>query len=122
MVVKLNAVRCLLCGDVIASWFTHDYVTCKCESVSVDGGSDYKKRSWKAGMDIKDCILELDWTSGEDVKKLLTKKKIKNADGSPVTYEKVLAVMGGGPKSPAFYLDLDVWRNDAHIWSQVVEK
>lgn len=42
-----NAVRCLSCFQTIVSTHRHDYVTCSCGNVSVDGGNDYSKRSWK---------------------------------------------------------------------------
>ena len=34
-------VKCAKCGDVIQSKHHHDFVTCKCGAVSVDGGSSY---------------------------------------------------------------------------------
>ena len=40
-VIVRNAVRCLKCDDIIESKFRHDFVTCKCGSISVDGGIDY---------------------------------------------------------------------------------
>jgi len=40
-----NAVRCLLCNDVIESHYRHDFVACQCGSVCVDGGTSYLKRS-----------------------------------------------------------------------------
>ena len=43
--IKVNKVRCLKCEDVIESTHRHDFVTCKCGNVSVDGGKDYLKRS-----------------------------------------------------------------------------
>lgn len=42
-----NRVQCLLCGEIIESKFQHDYVTCKCGNVSVDGGKDYCKVNFK---------------------------------------------------------------------------
>lgn len=39
-----NAVRCNLCGDVIESTHRHDFKTCSCGRVSVDGGLDYIRR------------------------------------------------------------------------------
>lgn len=42
-----NAVKCLKCGDIIESKYRHDYVTCSCGNVSVDGGTDYLRRSFK---------------------------------------------------------------------------
>ena len=44
-----NAVKCKICGDVIESVHTHDYKTCSCGAVSVDGGKDYLKRSFPGG-------------------------------------------------------------------------
>lgn len=39
-----NAAGCLLCGDVIESETTHDFRTCSCGNLSVDGGLEYIKR------------------------------------------------------------------------------
>lgn len=41
-----NALKCLKCGDIIESKDRHDYVTCSCGNVSVDGGLDYLRRSF----------------------------------------------------------------------------
>jgi hypothetical protein len=47
MVKKItrNAARCLNCNEVIESKYRHDFVTCKCGRLSVDGGLDYLKRT-----------------------------------------------------------------------------
>jgi hypothetical protein len=39
-----NAVRCRRCGTVIESTYRHDFKTCPCGAVSVDGGLDYLRR------------------------------------------------------------------------------
>jgi hypothetical protein len=39
-----NRIRCRKCGDIIESKTRHDYVTCKCGAVAVDGGSSYIRR------------------------------------------------------------------------------
>ena len=39
-----NAVSCLACGDFIVSKHRHDFVTCTCGAVSVDGGQEYLRR------------------------------------------------------------------------------
>jgi|WetSurSiteA1Bulk_404760.scaffolds.fasta_scaffold12997_2 hypothetical protein len=39
-----NIVKCLKCGDIIESTYRHDFQTCSCDNVSVDGGTDYLKR------------------------------------------------------------------------------
>ena len=41
-----NKIKCLHCGDVIESKTVHDYKTCKCGKVSVDGGKYYLKRGF----------------------------------------------------------------------------
>ena len=53
-----NKVRCKNCGDVIESKHTHDYVSCSCGSVSVDGGHSYLKRSAKS-FDLVEELSEL---------------------------------------------------------------
>lgn len=40
-----NKAKCKKCGTVIESKFRHDFVTCKCETIFVDGGESY----WRAG-------------------------------------------------------------------------
>jgi len=40
-----NMAQCLKCKDVITSYHTHDYKTCTCGELSVDGGTSYLKRS-----------------------------------------------------------------------------
>lgn len=39
-----NAASCLGCGDFIFSKHRHDFVTCTCGAISVDGGQDYLRR------------------------------------------------------------------------------
>lgn len=45
-----NAVKCKSCGDVVESTHRHDFRACGCGSVSVDGGTDYLRRSGDIGM------------------------------------------------------------------------
>jgi hypothetical protein len=45
-----NIAKCLLCGDIVESKHRHDFVTCKCGNLSVDGGKDYFKRSIVHGL------------------------------------------------------------------------
>ena len=39
-----NRAKCKKCADVIESKYRHDFVTCICGAISVDGGNDYFKR------------------------------------------------------------------------------
>lgn len=43
-VLVQNQIRCRACDDVIFSRHRHDFVTCKCGKVSVDGGMEYARR------------------------------------------------------------------------------
>jgi len=40
-IIIVNAVKCPKCGDEIYSVYRHDFQTCKCGFVSIDGGNDY---------------------------------------------------------------------------------
>lgn len=42
---KQIAVHCLECDEVIYSNFRHNFVTCSCSKVSIDGGKNYTKVS-----------------------------------------------------------------------------
>ena len=52
--IKRNAARCNHCGDVIESTYRHDFVTCSCGKVSVDGGHDYLRRCANSPNDYTD--------------------------------------------------------------------
>jgi len=43
--ITKNAIKCKKCGDVIESTYRHDFVTCSCGAISVDGGYDYLRRA-----------------------------------------------------------------------------
>ena len=40
----INAAECHICGDIPRSRNRHDYRSCKCGAISVDGGSWYLRR------------------------------------------------------------------------------
>ena len=44
MVIKRNRAKCLFCGDIVESEFTHDFKFCKCGKLAVDGGHSYLRR------------------------------------------------------------------------------
>ncbi len=48
--IYVNAAICSVCGWFIRSKNKHDYVTCKCGAVSVDGGSHYCRRAGEMGL------------------------------------------------------------------------
>lgn len=43
--ILCNKIKCKKCGDIIESKNKHDFVTCKCGSVAVDGGNSYLRRT-----------------------------------------------------------------------------
>lgn len=48
--IKVNKARCVHCGDILESTWIHDFKTCSCGRVSVDGGHDYIRRGfWERG-------------------------------------------------------------------------
>lgn len=52
--ITRNAARCDTCGDVIESKYRHDFHTCQCGNLSVDGGLDYTKRALTPGAEWTD--------------------------------------------------------------------
>lgn len=52
-----NRIQCKKCNDIIESKTIHDFVTCRCGAVSVDGGKDYLRRCGN-----KEDIIELSET------------------------------------------------------------
>lgn len=62
MEILRNAIKCNLCGDVIESKGRHDYVTCSCGAVAVDGGHSYLRRTFtnspKDYTELSECVGE----------------------------------------------------------------
>jgi len=46
---RTNKARCDCCGDVLVSEHRHDFRSCSCGNLSVDGGSAYVRRFWRDG-------------------------------------------------------------------------
>lgn len=42
--ILVNKIKCKKCGDVIESKSRHDFKSCSCGAVTVDGGLDYIRR------------------------------------------------------------------------------
>lgn len=63
MKIERNAAECAKCGDFIESKFTHDYQTCKCGAIFIDGGLDYLR----AGGATEDFIPKYEY-EGDDEK------------------------------------------------------
>jgi len=44
MTQRRNRARCKRCRDTIESTHVHDFVSCRCGAIAVDGGSHYIRR------------------------------------------------------------------------------
>lgn len=56
--IIVNKIKCKKCGDIIESTSVHDFKTCKCGAVSVDGGHDYLRRCAQSLDLIEDLSIE----------------------------------------------------------------
>lgn len=65
-----NSATCLLCGDEIESKHRHDYVSCKCGEIFVDGGKDYIRRGAGDFNNLKDTSESREWTVEEYQKRI----------------------------------------------------
>jgi hypothetical protein len=57
-VIKRNRAKCLKCKKIIESKSRHDFVTCKCGNLSVDGGKDYAKRALAGNAETYEELVE----------------------------------------------------------------
>ncbi len=44
MSIIINKIKCKKCGDEIESKSVHDFKSCRCGAVAVDGGHNYLRR------------------------------------------------------------------------------
>lgn len=56
MIVK-NSLQCLLCLEEVVSEHRHDFRSCSCGNVSVDGGKDYLRRAVRDLSKVKDTSI-----------------------------------------------------------------
>ena len=49
-----NKARCRLCGDIVESKHRHDWQTCSCGAIFVDGGHEYLRRGAKNFEDLEE--------------------------------------------------------------------
>ena len=54
MKILQNVIQCNHCKDVLVSYHVHDFKTCKCGKVSIDGGFDYLRRVFEKEEDFTD--------------------------------------------------------------------
>lgn len=71
--MKIYAIKCLDCGDTVYSRARHDFRSCSCGNVFIDGGFDYTWIGVKGPYEHKEIeiattkeILYDDWATGKD--------------------------------------------------------
>ncbi len=70
-----NSIKCNLCGDIIVSKYTHDFVSCKCGGCSVDGGNSYLRRSYSNSTNDFTELSEFDEVEEIKGNKVISKKE-----------------------------------------------
>lgn len=69
-IIKHNRIKCKKCGDIIESFYRHDYKWCSCGNCAVDGGHDYLRRCWRSD----------DWEDASEFKEIEVKPKYNVGD------------------------------------------
>lgn len=52
--IIVNRIKCNHCGQIIESKHRHDFRSCKCGKVHVDGGKEYLRRGFDKDTDYED--------------------------------------------------------------------
>ena len=62
-----NRIRCKKCGDIIESYYCHDYRECSCGSCAVDGGRQYLRRCFaeQDGFEELSEVIMVKFTEGQ---------------------------------------------------------
>ena len=63
--MTVKGVKCLKCNDTVFSRVRHDFKSCSCHNVSVDGGFDYLKVSCEDPEETEYAEIEVDATESE---------------------------------------------------------
>lgn len=85
----LNSAQCLTCKDILVSKTQHDFQTCSCKSVSIDGGLEYA-RVLGDSKNIKDLCLSKEKSEGKTLRALNKEsKEPKKSTPTPVVSQKV---------------------------------
>lgn len=116
----VNRATCLLCGTIVTSKTTHDFVSCKCGSLSVDGGQYYTRRLFKSRDDFKELSLYED-SPWEDVRMALTRGS-RGVDGKqPLTWIPLCDIDDSYLHSLIEYCG-QLEQNDINYWAYCKER
>lgn len=85
--IRVSCIECPKCGDLIYSRAHHDYHSCSCGDIAIDGGLEYIRVAWKTArpthhiryVNATKNDLYQDWNNRENkfgiIKKLTQKRK-----------------------------------------------
>ena len=92
-----NQAKCRHCEEEIYSSSVHDFTTCMCGSISVDGGNSYLRHGWQQEGDLIDQSLTMDV---EDFGKILayTQEMYKSRNELGILYGVFRALRDNGYK------------------------
>lgn len=97
-----NRAKCKLCGDILESFHQHDYVTCSCDEISIDGG----QYMFKCGAKDFRNFLRVD-DNGKEIEVTLKDKDADNtvtgcdvSDANNSTYNDSASSSGFDTKQP----------------------
>lgn len=94
-----NKARCKHCGDVIESKYTHDYQTCSCGAIAVDGGTEYLRRCFRTkpeddfedlsqvqGFGYLACWIDVKSALPDENEPVLVATKVKGSEEQPIFF------------------------------------
>lgn len=88
--IILNRVQCKQCGEVLTSYYGHDYKTCSCENVTmVDGGTNYQRYGGK-DLDLVDLALTVYLSEDHMINRVSAHWGNRGKDGKqPLSYKSI---------------------------------
>lgn len=94
-VIVSNQIECLDCGDKPFSMHRHDFQTCKCGKVAVDGGQAYTRRLGDLDS-YKELSIILDEYLVESMEKIISESLDSGRNPLGLTYAALRAIRDAG--------------------------
>lgn len=99
--MKVNAIQCPHCRDIIFSRTRHDHRSCSCGKVFIDGGRDYERVGYadtepermEIEVEADSAALYRDWNLRGDKYGLIRNPNPTPADEPAITYRQLLAAL-----------------------------
>lgn len=117
----VNRAKCLKCGDTLISKHGHDFVTCSCGSLSVDGGQDYLKRCYNNDRDILELSIYQS-SPWEEIRSNVFRGS-RGVDGKqPLTWIALCDIDDDYLDNLIKYKEDNYQTKDVHYWAYCKEK